>query len=1114
MKYKGTLIQVTACLLLGITLINIGGCRNTTGDITIQDLEKEFKNPPDEARPRVWWHWMNGNITKEGIREDLEWMHSIGIRGVHNFDANLFTPEVVDHPLVFMTEEWKDAFRFATDLTDSLGFELTIAGSPGWSVTGGPWVEAADAMKKYVWTETRIEGGRTFHGKLARPSDVPGSFQNVTSAENEGFTPSHGEIPHYYKDALVIACKLPETDKTLAELDPTVRSSGGDFSVQFLTDGDLQNTRYLPPGEVGADFWIQYEFDEAQTFKALSVVGANHTALEQFDGGPENRRLLVSDNGRDFTELARIPGSISPQNTIAFDARTAKIWRLAYETLPPAINPYLMLMGGIPMEEPKPDGVKLAEFVLFPSDRIDQYEDKAGFTPWKEDLPTYLGPGADALELSDVIELTDKMGEDGTLIWEVPEGEWAVIRFGYGITGRQNHPASPAGTGLEVDKLDEQAVSRYINTYLDMYRDATSGLMGEKGLQFIILDSYEAGHMNWTHDFPEEFEARRAYVMNPWIPVLTGRIIKNREASEKFLWDFRKTIGEMIVENHYDAIGAELKKRGMGRYTESHEGNRIYLTDGMDVKRNAEVPMSAMWTPGSLAGGSDEEVRSEVDIRESASVAHIYGKPFVAAESMTSVGHSFQEYPERLKRTADLELASGLNRFVIHTSVHQPLDDRMPGFSLGPFGQYFTRQETWGEKARPWIDYLARSCYMLQQGRFVADALVLYGENSNLTWEFREALPEIPGYEFDFVNSTALIEAISVEKGKMTSPGGGMYSILILDESAKTMTLQVLQKIRELADAGIAITGVKPERTPSLSDDADLFESLVETIWSKPNVSGEPATRILKAEGVDPDVDIRGNSAEILYVHRSTPGVEIYWLDNRSAEQNQAEISFRVKGRVPMIWHPETGETMQVSWKIQNERTLLNLDFEPWEAYFLVFRDKTKDTAFKLAEASAETLGAVSGPWLVHFQPDRGAPESLVFDSLLSWSEHEKTGIKYFSGTASYQNTFHLDQLKAGQRIILDLGGVNNLAEVTINGHKLGILWKSPFRTDITEAIKEGENSLEIGVTNLWVNRLIGDVQPGVESRITFTTMPFYQADAPLLPSGLTGPVTLWQETY
>ncbi len=1086
------------------------------------DLFTNFQTPLNAAKPRVWWHWMNGNVTKNGIQKDLEWMQRVGIGGFQNFDANLFTPQVVEKKLVFMTPEWKDAFKFATQLADQKGLEMAIAGSPGWSVTGGPWVPAEDGMKKYVWTETRVKGGQAFTGKLPQPPATTGKFQNVGLPETGMLGDAIPVLPTYYHDAAVIAYRLLPTDKSLADLKPKLTSSGGNFTLKDLTDGDLNTTTFLPPMAVGEDMWIQYQFETPQTFKACGVAGANHTMMEDFNGGPLNRSLKVSDDGVNFREVATFSGSINPQNTVAFAPTTAKFWRITYKTLAAESNPWAAMFGGGSGEPPKPDGVNVAEFVLHTTDRIDQFEDKAGFIPWKEDNPTFSPPNADAISNEQVIDLIQKMRPDGSLDWTAPAGDWIVLRFGYSLTGRQNHPASPEATGLEVDKLDPDAVRKYINAYLDMYQDATGGMMGSKGLSHMILDSYEAGHMTWTKAFPEEFAKRRGYSITTWIPVLTGRVVKSREASEQFLWDFRRTIGEMIAENHYDVIGEELHKRGMKRYTESHEDRRIYLADGMDVKRNADIPMSAMWTPGSLAGGSDEEVRSEADIRESASVAHIYGKPIVAAESMTSVSNAFTWHPEKLKRTADLEMASGLNRFVIHTSVHQPLDDKMPGFSLGPFGQYFTRQETWAEPAKAWVDYLSRSCQLLQQGQFVADALIYYGENTNLTWRFKEKLPEIPGYEYDFVNSSALMNVLKVEKGKITTPGGGSYSVLVLDESAKQMTLPVLKKLRDLVKAGAKVTGTKPEKSPSLADDQAEFKKVLGEIYASPNASTKPAAEVLTAQGIFEDVIVQKNIAPVRYVHRTVAdatgssairnpqsAIEIYWLDSRSADENVAEISFRVSGKVPELWHPQTGKTEKVNWQIKNGRTIVPLHFDAWEAYFIVFKEKTNETSFALPETVEEEIGKITGAWQVSFQEQRGAPATATFQNLSSWTENADTGIKYFSGTAAYRNAFDIKQLQAGSKILLDLGEVKNLAEVIVNGKNLGVVWKTPFRIDITDAVKGGKNDLEIKVTNLWVNRLIGDAQPGVTEKITFTTMPFYRADAELLPSGLLGPVRL-----
>jgi hypothetical protein len=1083
------------------------------------NLLQQFINPPNAAKPRVWWHWMNGNISKEGIQKDLDWFTRVGIGGFQNFDAALFTPVVVPKKIVFMTPEWKEAFRFTTELANKKGLEMAIAGSPGWSVTGGPWVEPKDGMKKYVWTETRVKGGETFSGKLPQPSDATGKFQNVQISKGGFLNGFIGDIPVYYQDAFVIAYRLPENEKAFTDFNPKLNSSGGTFNLNDLSDGNLTNAVFLPPMKVGEDMWLQYEFETPQTFKAFSIAGAVQTAMQDFDGVPLNRSLKVSDDGINFREVAQLSGSIIPLNTVSIPPTTAKYWRIAYKTLPPPVNVFAAMAGGNPVGE-KSDGVNIAEFILYSTDRIDQIEDKAGFTPWKENNKTFLPQNADAVNTDNIIDLTSFMQIDGSINIKasaadirnpkseiaLPEGNWAIIRLGYSLTGRQNHPASPEATGLEVDKLDKDAVRKYINTYLDMYKDATGGMMGEKGLQYMILDSYEAGHMTWTKNFPEEFLKRSGYSIKTWIPVLTGRVVENTEASEKFLWDFRKTIGELIAENHYDVIGEELHKRGMKRYTESHEDRRIYLADGMDVKRNADIPMSAMWTPGSLAGGADEEVRSEGDIRESASVANIYGKPIVAAESMTSIQNAFSFHPEKLKRTADLEMASGLNRFVIHTSVHQPLDDKKPGFSLGPFGQYFTRQETWAEQAKAWTGYLARSCYMLQQGKNIADVLYYYGENQNITWLTREKLPAIPaGYEFDFVNATALLEAIEVKNGKLIAKSGNTYQLLVLDESAKNMTLPVLKKLSELVKAGAKITGTKPLQSPSLSDKAAEFETLVNEIWSNANVLKGSTADALKTLKVTEDIVIKNAAAKILYRHRKSNEQDIYWIDNRSDAENTAEISFNITGKLPELWHPQTGKVEKVSYQIKDGRTVIPLHFHSWETYFIVFKENTNVLAYTKPAVKTQTVAAINGTWQVSFSK----MGSKNFEKLNSWSENTEGEVKYFSGTAAYQNVFKINKIDKQASYEIDLGEVKNIAEVIVNGKNMGIAWKKPFRINVTGALKPGNNKIEIRVTNLWVNRLIGDAQPDVKAKTTFTTMPFYKADSPLLPSGLLGPVKI-----
>jgi hypothetical protein len=465
------------------------------------------------------------------------------------------------------------------------------------------------------------------------------------------------------------------------------------------------------------------------------------------------------------------------------------------------------------------------------------------------------------------------MRPDGTLDWTPPAGNWVVLRIGYSLTGARNSPASPEATGLEVDKLSKPYVKAYFDNYLGQYKDTVGNLMGKRGLQYIITDSWEAGVQNWTDDMIAEFAKHRGYDMRPWIPVLTGRIVESAEASDRFLWDFRKTIGDLTVENHYDQLTTLLHARDMGRYTESHESGRAFIADGMEVKRNADIPMCAMWT----AGMGQSTDRYDADVRESAAVAHIYGQNLVAAESLTAGSGAWSFSPETLKPTADRLLAMGLNRFVIHTSVHQPSNDKIPGLGLGPFGQWFTRHETWAEQAKVWTDYLARSCYMLQQGKFVADILYYYGEDSNITALFSNNPPPIPeGYNFDYVNADALVNRMSVSNGQITTTTGMSYRILALDPNSTHMSLAVLRKIRDMVNEGAVVVGSKPVDSPSQADNQAEFKTIADQLWG-PGIgkgkvyAGRTIAEVLAALQVAPDFEYvkPQQSTNLLFVHRT-----------------------------------------------------------------------------------------------------------------------------------------------------------------------------------------------------------------------------------------------------
>jgi hypothetical protein len=523
-----------------------------------------------------------------------------------------------------------------------------------------------------------------------------------------------------------------------------------------------------------------------------------------------------------------------------------------------------------------------------------------------------------------------------------------------------------------------------------------------------------------------------------------------------------------------------------------------------------------------------EQFGYNADDRESASVAHIYGQNLVAAESMTAGAAPWAWSPETLKPTADQELLNGINRFVIHESAHQPLIDKAPGLTLGPFGQWFNRNETWAEQAGAWIDYLARSSYLLQQGRFAADVIYFYGEDSNLTAIFGDKAPDVPaGYGFDYINADGLIHELRAADGRVTTRSGMSYRLLALDSYSKHMSLPVLRAIHNLVEQGAVVAGGKPTDTPSLADNAAEFKKLNDELFGdgsgvhsvgKGKVhAGQNAEAALKALSVPPDFDHTKPQSDtrILFVHRKLGDSDIYFLDNRNDRDETVDATFRITGKAPERWYAETGKTEPASYNMADGRTTVPLHLEPWGTVFVVFRKPANATSFTLPKAEEAQLAAVDGSWNVGFQAGRGAPASVTLDKLMSWSDSPDKGVKYFSGTGTYTKTIQAsgDWFKSGARIWIDLGDVKNLAEVMVNGKSQGIVWHAPYRVEITSALKPGANDLTIKVTNAWVNRLIGDQQPDATTKHTFADVKPYKANSALLPSGLLGPVKLERET-
>ena len=928
-------------------------------------------------------------------------------------------------------------------------------------------------MKKLTWRTMDVTGPGIQILDVPEVFSAAGRYQNL---------PDGGDVEPWSFYVATLAVRLPDADRSMKDMGARVSASGGRFTVEQLTNGDYADAEILPPGP-GGYAWIEYSFDHPETIRSLTFAGG-HTRSQFADPSPSyDHYLEASDDGRNWRRVCSIPSDNLPVLTMTLPATTARHFRLMVK------NPEGAAAG---------KGTQIPEFVLYPVVRVNHAEDKAGFAA-PHDFTDYVTPETD----TPVLEVQDLryIDWDGPIIWKVPEGRWRIYRFGMSLTGKKNHPAPPDATGLEVDKLDPEAWEAYFKEYFRIYSDLP--------IQYLLTDSYEAGQMTWTRNMFAEFKERRGYDLFPWLPALTGQILSGTDATERFLFDWRQTLAELFTEN-YDRLGDLAREAGMlGRYTESHENGRVFVGDGMDLKRSADIPMSAIWMDD--AGTGSTLAMAKADIRESASVAHVYGQNLVAAESFTTSGRGGKSYsycPENMKYTADVALSCGLNRFVIHESSHQPSDTYVPGLDLIGYGQWFNRHDTWAEEARAWTDYLARSSFLLQQGRFKADILYYYGEDNCITGLFGHELPDIPaGYAYDFIQPSGLQNAVFPLDGKLETESGMTYRMLVLGPNCRTMSVKVLRRIVYLAKAGVPVCGTLPERPASFGDQEGEFDGLLAELRER--ILDVPLAEALRRSGIEPDFTGPRNWA---FVHRETDREDIYWIRNFSGRAAGADIRLNAGLGQPLLLDPATGRSRALDCTREQEgKCSLYLDMEANDALFVVIPKLEGKTEPVTREVRVPAL-TLDGSWNLSFDSGRGAPPTMIFDRLCSYTESDLPSVRYYSGTVTYRKDMKLSgkHLRGAKSFEIDLGEVKNLARVSVNGYDLGVAWKTPFRVEVpTSYLHTGINRLEVKVINLWPNRIIGDLQPGRGKRWTRSGAEFYTADSPLRPSGLLGPVRL-----
>ena len=741
---------------------------------------------------------------------------------------------------------------------------------------------------------------------------------------------------------------------------------------------------------------------------------------------------------------------------------------------------------------------------------------------------------ASKAKAGETIDLTGRMDKDGRLQWDAPAGRWLVLRFGQASNFKMTRPCPRAAVGLECDRLSTDGIDAHFNAFFKkVIEDAGAAAGGT--LAFAHIDSWEAGGQNWTASFPEEFRERRGYDMRPWLPAMTGHVVGSRELSERFLWDVRATAGEMIRDNYAKRFKQLIRPYGIKLSIEAYGQLCI---DNLSYAGVGDMPISEFWAMGRGEFPTLPSGHRGNSTKAMASAAHVYGRPILGAEAFTS-DRGWRDHPYLLKPMGDWAFCAGVNRMIFHLSAHQAYEDAIPGLTHRKWGEQFNRFNTWWDYTGPWIDYLTRCQYMLQRGLFVADACVLVGEGSPVTPAMMvSGLPA--GYDCDFCSGEAVLQ-MTVRDGRLVLPSGMSYRYLVLPDTDR-MTLPLARKLKELADAGARLVGGKrPVGTPGLTD----YKRATPRSGRSPRTCGTPgrwrlgsrSPRSLGADKLAPDFA----GEDLRYIHRRTADADLYFVANPEDEARDVDCTFRVGGKVPELWDPETGEIRDLPQFVStgDGRTTVGLHFEPAQSWFVVFRKagRAGGSTGEKNFSPYKMLRQIDGPWRVTFDPRWGGPQKPVtLSKLADWSKVTDPRIHYYSGTAVYRKKLALtsDDVAAGQgRLLLDLGQVDVMARVKLNGKVCGIAWRPPYRVDITSAARAGENELEIDVANLWINRLIGDEQlpldgdwkdfetlsawpkwfkehkPRPSGRYTFTTCRHYKKDTPLVPSGLRGPVKL-----
>lgn len=1070
-------------LLIALLMPSLGARVNH-----VESLQERFQSPDSEASPWIFWYWMNGAVTKEGITADLEAMKEIGLEGTYLMPIrDSSRVQFMENCVLQGTPRWWEMVEFSMQEADRLGLEMGLHICDGFALAGGPWIKPEQSMQKVVYSMLPSQGGKLSAVQLPQPETKEG----------------------YYRDIALFA--LPISAFSSETIQPKVTVSTGE-NMQGLVDGSMKFRSTT-------DAWVQYEFE--QPFKAASMTvypsGTNFQSLRW--------RVAVSDDGVNFRDIKECqPARRGWQDTDApstytLPETTAKYFRFYWT--PKGTEP-----GAEDLDAAKWKAtLAIKQIVLNSLPLIENYEGKSGLV-WRLSprLDETTLPTSSCVALKDIINLTDKMDANGLLSEaELPQGEWILLRMGHTSTGHRNETAG-GGKGLECDKFNPESVRwQYENWFGASYKHIDNDLLS-RVLTRMHIDSWECGSQNWTAAFFDEFKQRRGYDLLPYMPLYAGIPLETAAISEAVLYDIRQTISDLTNESFFGTLHALAAEKACLLSTECV--SPTMMSDGLRHYAISDLPMGEFW----LDSPTHDKPN---DMFDAVSGAHIYGKNIVQAEGFTQLRALWKEHPGMLKTLGDYNLAFGMNKLFFHVFCLHPFPDKYPGMTLDGIGLYMHGSQTWWPYAGAWVEYFERCQTMLQAGQSMRDIAVFTGENlpsrSVLPHHLIKSLPglfgeervaseakrqanegqpthktsvgvvasknmvtadlwvdPLRGYQYDCINRDALIRLAKAENGRMVLPGGASYRVLVLPQAhamspdQQYMSREVLEKIAELQAAGVVVLLPK-ERPQALTSHRETatydlrYQSLVNQVWAKAEADQcilPWLEESLQAKGLKPAIRFYDEKQvlqdEIAWSQRDLADAQLWFISNQSGQDKQLQVKLRSDYPCLSYWDPQTSRYYRLDANKTDDLLQTSIQLAANGAGFIVA------SAAYPAQAEApqwtlshQTLKATFKPWDIHF---RRLNKTLENVSLFDWRTSDDQAIKFYSGEADYQTTFTCKAPKNAKRVYLKLEDMNVIGRVKVNGQDCGIVWAAPYLIDVTDALKRGKNRLEISMANTWYN--------------------------------------------